>query len=283
MAVALSLFYSSPCYSDIVSGTTNNAAVDGYTWSMNNVLPDSSGLVINGVVFRYSTIKEPDANLIVTIRNEDNETTGYIYEHVDNWSGLPGSTIVGYDPIPNINGERWGDGSITTEGDGQVTDPSVQYTYRYDTCYNPLSDPSCPGFEAALYKYLLEMGLFGKEPDINDPYYDEWVQMQLEREADVEEDQVENEEENEEESLEQQLEGELTLNDLGGNQAEMLVQLNNVPQFNKYYNVTIAGGVYEDALKLEDTQLPDNRRALSNLANDTAHRTMVRSQYEEIN
>lgn len=283
LAVASLLSYSLPCYSETaISGTTNNAVVNGYTWSMDNLLPAEAGLVVNGVVFRYSTIKQPDANLIVTIRNEDNETTGYIYEHVDDWSGLPGSTIVGYDPLPNINGERWGDGSIATEGDGQVADPSVQYTYRYDTCYNPLSDPSCPGFEAALYKYLLEMGLLGNEPDINDPYYDEWVQLQLEREASVEEDQTQSEEENEE-KLEQQLEGELTLNDLGGNQAEMLVQLNNVPQFDNYYTATITGGVYEDALKLEDTQLPDNRRALRNLANDNAHRTMVRSQYEDIN
>jgi len=249
---------------------------------MSNVLPATNGLVVNGVSYQYTTVKDPESDLLVTIRNEDNEDVGYIYSRTDDWSGLPSSTISRFDSIPNISGTRWGRGEIVTEGDGEVVDATVQYTYRYDTCYNPLADPSCPGFEDALYKYLLENGLLGNEPNINDPYYDEWVQLQLEQEAEVEDEEIENEDEDEEkESLEQQLDGGVTMVELGGNQEAMLAQLNAVPQFDSYYGATISGGVYDDALKLEDAELPDNRRALRNLANDATHRTMVRSQYEK--
>ena len=38
--------------------------------------------------------------------------------------------------------------------------------------------------------------------------------------------------------------------------------------------------VYEDNLQLEDTTLPDNSRAMRQLASDAKHYSMVRSQYD---
>ena len=273
--------YSSYLHSEVITGQTGNAAIGGLDWIMSNVLPDATGLQVDGVYFRYTTVKETEADLLVTIRNKDNEEVGYIYSRTDDWSGVPGNTIVGYDPLAPTLGSRWGDGEIITEGDGEVVNATVRYNYRYDTCAEPLNDPRCPGFENALYKYLLDNGLLNKEPDVNDPFYDQWVQMQLDREAEVEEEEiVEENTEEEEESLEEQLGSDIVLSDLGGNQEQLLVQLNNVPQFDSYYGVTISGGVYNDALTLVDTELPDNRRALRSLANDATHRSMVRSQYE---
>ena len=274
--------YSSSLHSEVITGQTGNAAATGLDWIMSNVLPDATGLQVDGVYFRYTTVKETEADLLVTIRNKDNEEVGYIYSRTDDWSGVPGNTIVGYDPLTPTLGTRWGDGEIVTEGDGEVVDATVRYNYRFDTCADPLTDPQCPGFENALYKYLLDNGLLNKEPSIDDPFYDGWVKMQLDREDDVkeEEDTVEEEAEEEEESLEEQLGAEVLMSDLGGNQAETMAQLAAVPQFDSYYGVTISGGVYDDALTLVDTELPDNRRALRSLANDATHRSMVRSQYE---
>lgn len=278
--MSLAVCYSSYLHSEVVTGTSSNAAVPDLNWIMSNVLPDATGLEVTGIYYRYTVEKDEAADLLVTIRNEANDAVGYIYSRTDDWSGQPGNTIVRYDPLPATPGTAWGDGEIVTEGEGTVIDPTVRYNYRYDTCYEPITDPNCPGFEAALYKYLLDNDLLNNEPSVDDPYYDEWVQMQLDSEADIQEDTIEEEEAEEEESLEERLGGDVILSDLGGDQAAQLVELNNVPQFDVYYESTINGGVYEDALTFENTELPDNTRALRNLANDATHRTMVRSQYE---
>jgi len=280
--VLSAVFYSSSLHSEVVTATSGNAAGAGLNWIMSNIIPDATGLQVDGVYYRYTTIKEEAADLVVTIRNKDNDEVGYIYSRTDDWSGVPGNTIVRYDPLAPTLGSRWGDGEIVVEGDGQVVDPSVRYHYRYDTCADPISDPTCPGFEQALYKYLMDNGLLNGG-NVNDPYYDQWVQMQLDREVDTSEDEKETTEEESDEDLEQQLGGDIVLSDLGGNQEQTLIQMNDVPQFDSYYGVTINGGFYNDVLILEDTELPDNRRALRSLANDSLHRTMVRSQYENNN
>ena len=282
----LAVCYSSSSASDPVFGTTGNVTTGGYTWGMSDWLPNQTGLVINGVYFRYTTIKDPAADLLVTIRNKDNEAVGYIYSRTHDWSGVPGNTIVGYDPLPGILGTRFGMGEIVTEGEGEVVDPTVRYNYKYDTCAEPINDPTCPGFEDALYKYLLDNGLLNQGLDINDPYYDQWVQSQLNREVDVaeldEEETIQEETIDEENSdLERRLDASTSLAEVaGGNQNAVMAQLATVPQFDAYYTVTIDGGAYPETITLQDSNLPDNRRALSNLANDATHRSMVRSQYE---
>lgn len=288
MALALSAVSYSYCYSETVYGVTNNAATGGNTWGMTGVLPDYSApnvsLQVNGVVYQYTAVKDPATGMIVHVRNEDLVNGGYVFNETDDWSGLPGNTIRKFFNFPGIPAEQWGDGEIAIEGQGTVENASVVYTYRMDigpealNCLNPLSDPSCPGFAAALREYLKGIENLGKD----DPFYDEWVQAQLQRETELEEEnEVVASEENEEEDLENQLGAENTMDDLiGADQAAMIQALNNVPKIDTYYALNIPGGVYQDTMVLQDAELPDNRRALSNLARDEVHRSMVRSQYD---
>lgn len=291
--MALLAASSSYCYSDTKGyGQTNNAALNGLTWSMPDVLPNygSSGytLTINGVIYRYTVDKETGDELLVHVRNEHSVEEGYIFQETDDWSGLPGNTINKLVPLADLKAELFGDGEIAAEGEGTVSDPTVLYNYRYDydECWNPLNDPTCPGFLMAFYKYLKDNGLLGTELGADDPYYDEWVQAQLELEVELEDEEEEaDKKENEEEDLEKELStmASGTMEDLIGaaNQNDMMAALSNVPMITPYYNVTIEGGVYEETIKLQDTNLPDNRRALNNLASDAKHKSMVRSQYND--
>ena len=284
----LALSYSY-CYSDTVqTGVTNNAVENGYTWSMPSLFPDNAGVTVNGVIFKYTIDKDPAADATVNIRNENADGTGYVYERNDNWDGLAGNTMVGFDPIMGVPLSQFGDGSIGVDGEGTLTEASVRYNYIYDICTNPLADASCPGYEDALARYLNELGLLGQEPDVTDPFYDEWVQSQLEQEADApdEEPPVEEPtEEEDEQTLEEALGIENNMAELvgAGNQAEVMAALSALPKFDPYYSVTIPGGYYNDVVELQDAEINDNRRALRSLSSQQLHLDMVRSQYERNN
>jgi len=281
-----SVFLPSYSAADTVYGVTNNAVNDGLTWSPVDILPDFSSpsvsLQVNGVTYYYVMSKDPASDATVYIRNEDAINGGYVFEEVDDWSGLPGNSILKNFRFDGIPGEQWGNGSITVDGDGTVSDASVIYLYRMDIdetniiCTNPLADPNCPGFLDALYKYL--EGLEYVDPE--DEFYEYWVEMQEGR-------QIENEKveivEDEEEDLEKSMQ---TDPDVGGfidgfAQQGVLEQLANDPLIQPYYVVDYPEVlVYEDTLQLEDTSLPDNNRALRQLAGDAKHYSMVRSQYD---
>ena len=291
MALLFSVFLPSYSAADTVYGVTNNAANDGLTWSPVDVLPDFSSpnvsLQVNGVTYYYVMTKDPTSNATVYIRNEDAINGGYVFEEVDDWSGLPGNSILKNFRFDGIPGEQWGDGSITVDGDGTVSDASVIYLYRMDIdetniiCTIPLADPNCPGFLDALYKYL--EGLEYVDPE--DEFYEYWVEMQEEREIENEDDKIEIVED-EEEDLEKSMQ---TDPDVGGFidgfvQQGLLEQLANDPLIQPYYEVDYPEVlVYEDTLQLEDTVLPDNNRALRQLASDAKHYSMVRSQYDREN
>lgn len=259
---------------------------------MGNILPDSTDpwitVDINGLTYRYTMEKDPAADAKVHIRNKDPVNGGYVFEETDDWSGFPGGNIRKFFRFDYIGSERWGDGSIEVEGQGQVKNPVVVYNYRLDIdetkmlCANgPLSDPSCPGFAQALAEFLKNLNT---ELDVDDPFYDEWVQAQLDSEADLKEEETsENKEEKEEEEeLEKQLGAENSIDAMvdAGAQADILAALAQVQTIEPYYNIVIQGGVYEETIVLKDTDLPDNSRALRNLASDSTHKSMVRSQYD---
>ena len=291
MALLFSVFLPSYSAADTVYGVTNNAANDGLTWSPVDVLPDFSSpnvsLQVNGVTYYYVMTKDPTSDASVYVRNEDAVNGGYIFEEVDDWSGLPGNSILKNFRFPGIPGEQWGDGSITVDGDGTISDASVIYLYRMDVdetniiCTNPLADPNCPGFLDALYKYL--EGLEYVDPE--DEFYEYWLEMQEGREIENKDDKIEIVED-EEEDLEESMQ---TDPDVGGFidgfiQKGVLEQLANDPLIQPYYGVDYPEVlVYEDALQLEDTLLPDNNRAMRQLASDAKHYSMVRSQYDREN
>jgi len=288
VALSFSVFLPSYSAADTVYGVTNNAVNDGLTWSPVNVLPDFSSpnvsLQVNGVTYYYVMSKDPAADATVYVRNEDAINGGYVFEEVDDWSGLPGNSILKNFRFDGIPGEQWGNGSITVDGDGTVSDASVIYLYRMDVdetniiCTNPLADPNCPGFLDALYKYL--EGLEYVDPE--DEFYEYWLEMQEGRQIENENEKVEIVED-EEEDLEKSMQ---TDPDVGGFidgfiQQGLLQQLANDPLIQPYYEVDYPEVlVYEDTLQLEDTSLPDNNRALRQLASDAKHYSMVRSQYD---
>lgn len=281
MLSALSYSYS---YSETTYGVTSNAAGDGLNWDMGNVLPPDAGLVVNGVIYNYTVEKETQDPFKVNIQNENVDGTDYIFKETDDWSGLPGSTINKLIGLDNVPGSAFGDGSIETEGTGEVTNPRVVYTYKVDQCFIPLSDPSCPGYDDALYDWLKEKGFLDNEPDPKDPFYDEWVQASLQKETlDEEEKPKQDEEEKEDEDKQiKALNVDVTIDKLvnGADQNALINQMATIPYFENYYDVTIQGGVYNETVVLQDSTLPDNARAMRSLASDGTHKEMVRSQYE---
>lgn len=252
---------------------------------MIDVLPPEAGLSINGMIYQYTLEKQREAEAQVTIQNENALGEGYILQQTDVWDNLPGSTISRILGFENIPREYWGDGSITVNGEAAISNPTVTYNYKFDPCFIILADPSCPGYEDALYQWLLDNDLLNKEPDPNDPFYDEWVQLTLNRETELEE---ESEDEQVEQDDEEDDETEVALFAAdkaiklanGAAQQAMLESLTNTQNIEQYYVLELEGGVYNETVQLQDKTLPDNRRALRNLATQQLHRDLVRSQYD---
>ena len=272
-------FCSSSYSSDIVSGTTNNAAANGLNWNMSSILPSETGLIINGMIYRYTAEKIIEDDMKVHIRNEDTLSNGYIFSNTDDWSGGPGGTINKVLPIDRISGTRFGDGEIAIEGKGEVKNPTVIYSYQFDPCAVVLSDPSCPGYAEALAALLAEQALLNKQVEPDNPYDNEEVQEVLNSETEIKDETDKSaEEENEEEDrlntnneILEQYAGQAGLLDAYSIQEQAL---------NDYYVADIPGGIYNETVEFEPNQLSDNRRALRNFASDTLHRRIVRSQYE---
>ena len=255
---------------------------------MTDVLPPEAGLKVQGVYHQYTINKESDANATVSITNKNLKGAGNIYERHDNWDQLPSSTKIGFDLVTPSLGTSWGEGNVGVTGDATLSDVTIAYNYKFDPCFIPLADPSCPDFKDALYKYLLDNGLLDNEPDITDPYYDEWVQYQMDRKTEEQEEEEKKEQEaKEEEQKELKLEKALSVAGAAEQianpmqQLAMMQQLASTGTLDSYYSATIEGGSYEDTITLEDSNIEDNTRALRNLAQDNLHRTLVRSQYDK--
>lgn len=286
MPLVLALFSWPYCsYSDNVYGNTENAASNGYKWVMNTLLPAQNNLTIEGVFHQYTITKQPTTNATVSITNEKVGGDGYVYEYVDNWNNLPSGTKIKYDPMASTLGTLFGDGEIKVTGNGSLSDVLILYHYKYDPCDTPLNEPSCPNYKDAVYQYLLDNDLLGGS-NVDDPYYNQWVQIQLEEQAEQEETEVEEAEE--EEELEEMSVKEI-LSVAGATekiadpveQLKMLQELAAVGKLELYTNRDIDGGSYNDVLKIDGGEFEDNVRAYRSLAQDSVHRKMVRSQYDE--
>jgi len=252
---------------------------------MTNVIPQALGLNVNGVYHRYTIEKDPTTDSVVKICNENPNGNGCTYLLVDDWSQEPGSTKIGYDPV-SILGELLGKGSITVTGDGTITESIIHYDYVYDTCDDPLNDPRCPNYESALLQYLMDNGLLD-DPDVTDPYLNEYVQMQLDRKTEQEEEdgnkeEIAEEEETEEETLQEQLAvgGATEKIANAAEQAAIMLALSQATNLGAYYAQDIQGGEYKENIILKDNEIVDNKKALRSLASDRKHREIVRSQYK---
>lgn len=275
------------CYSEIITGTTNNAAQGQYSWSMANVLPQETGLKVDGVIYQYTTIKQQQDDLIVSIENQDALGTGLIFQSVDNWSGLPGNTIRKIVPVDQIPIERWGDGSINTEGTGLVVNPTVVYTYKYDTCADPIKDPRCPGYAEAMAAFLSQYGLQAPVVEVPEPL-DDTVKEVLDNKTELaEEEKKEDDKEKEKKDKRKEIglaaARDTVMTSEAIAQEAMLQAMNNVPNFDSYVSMTMPGGAYADTLQYVETRVPENKKALRvGLAQQILHDQMVNNQYKEL-
>ena len=269
--------YSPPSYSEEVYGSTNNAAANGLNWVMTNILPEFTGLEINGLVYQYTAVKDPETGMIVYVQNEYADGNGYIFRNADDWTGLPGNTIRKGFVLPNTLGSLWGPGSIEVEGEGKVEDASVIYSYKYDTCFDPQSDPSCPGYEEPVTP---------PEIDIYDPLQDELVQQDMENKSRMqqEEEEADRQRRREQWAISNALEellGDGSNPGLVDPVAEAMALALTSRTFSSGYYQTLEGKEYLETVVLNGGDISDNLKARrSNLAQQLLHQQMVDSQYE---
>lgn len=272
----------SPSRAQEVYETSPNAAANGLDWVMSNILPQQAGLTVNGVVYRYTTVKETEDDMVVHVQNEDALNLGqYIFRSTDDWSGLPGNTIRKLVPVNNIPRERWGDGSIQIEGKGSVENALVLYNYQYDPCFGVTDKPECPNYIPPIVMPDLAM---------QDPLDDPYIKEELEKETEVkDEDEDERDrkrtQENGKVRERRSLESILGIVEVSLVAAAdianmtLLTNLNTIP--NSYY-VILPDTKYEETIVLPDATLPDNTRAARvNFAQDQLHQRMVNLQYEQ--
>lgn len=245
---------------------------------MQNVLPQQAGLTVGNVIYRYTAVKDPADPMLVHVQNEDASGEGYIFRETDDWSGLPGNKIYKVVGVGDIPLERWGDGSIEVEGVGSVEDPSVVYTYQYDPCFDPQSNPDCPG-----YKIEYDLDKIIPVVEFEDPLEDEIIIEELEKETEIKE-----EEESErkiriaqaKEKLEKLLGGvnSAAMSEQALAQEAALFAMNYIPVS---YTNALDGGYYEDVPMLKDGDLPSNKKALRvGLAQQKLHEDLIQSQYD---
>ena len=268
-------------YSEQVNETSTNAAALGLNWVMTNILPQNAGLTVNGIVYRYTTVKNAEDDMVVYVQNEDAINGGYIFRNADDWSGLPGNSINKLVPVNSIPLEYWGDGSIEVEGEGSVEDATVLYNYSYDTCFGVTTDPSCPDYIPPVPEI--------PEIEIYDPLDDQWVQRELEEdweprdedEEDRDRRKMMSEEEIEDMRLEKILgtvNNSLLASELLRKHTSLMAQ-NYIPV--SYFDV-LPDSKYEETVVLKDASLPDNKRLRrQNLAQQLLHQELVNLQYEK--
>ena len=286
MVLALLAYCSSSYSSEAVYGTSGNAASAGYNWVMSNLIPQQTGLTINSVIYRYTTEKNTEDDMLVHVQNENARGPGYIFRETDDWSGLAGNTINKTVPVGMIDISYWGNGSIEVEGNGSVSDAGVYYTYQYIPCEDVQSDPTCPGYVDPTGAALVEQAI---EVDTSS---EEYIQAELDRKANMKA-QKEEEEREERKGFAESKEKEVRNNlevllglDLGASlQREhdtllhnALVATNYLPQI---YFEEINGGDYPETVKLRDANLPDSRKGLRvGLASELRHQQLIDLQYE---
>ena len=280
-ALSLALLASSSSSEPFTYSATGNAAHGALNWSMGNILPDIPGLDINGLIYRYRTVKNTEDAMKVHVSNLKAQGAGYIFRETDDWSGLPGNRITKSFALGNIPSGNWGNGSISVEGNGTVEDAVVVYSYRVDACYDPQLNPGCVGYVKPAPAVV--------EVEVYDALEDDVVLVTLDSNTNFKYDQdgnriVDDEEEEKETRLEMGLTASanaLTMLRVEG-QSAIIDAINLNTSLATYYNSSINGGTYTEGYALADATLPDNARGLrNNLAQQLLHEEMVQMQYGE--
>jgi len=232
-------------------------------------VPSISGMDINGVIYRYSVVKDRADPYTVSIQNENANGSGYIFRETDDWSGKSGATINKFVPVPYSPLGNWGTGSIEQVGIGEVQDPTVVYTYRIDP--ERLQQQELPEVPSVSVYDALSDGYVTASLEPTDrelyEYDDEVNQKDTEEEDDG--------------RLEKALaasENALTIG-VGTTQNALVQAMNVATNLNTYYAANIPGGAYRETVVLKDKNIPDNRRALRSLEQQKLHTEMIEEQY----
>ena len=242
------------------------------TWTMMNIIPQYTGLTVNGVTYEYTAVKTQNDNMVVNIQNKDTRSNSYIFRSTDDWSGLKGNTITKAIPVNNIPGTYWGPGEITVDGKGEIKNPSVKYKYSYDTCASAKTDPKCPGYVPPLTKEVIDPA----DDDLLKKTLADKVYKETEKQV-----QFELSEKKKKEEIIKKVVKISLISDKDAQRALEFEMMNNIPGYN-LYTVSMPGGVYNDVLKYPEKHLPDNRRGRSlGLAQERMHNTMVDLQYDK--
>ena len=276
------LLFCSSSVNAYTFGYTPNVAISGLEWTMTPTYLGADGIGgmdVSGVTYKYTPIKNKEDDYVVTLEN-DKVGGGYVFQDVQNWSQREGGIEVRRTiALPYTPLALFGDGRLKEEGTGSIEGADVRYIYRFDPCFDPQSDPSCPGYKKPPPPPLPDI------PDY-DALQDESVaiaQAETDRKLlDDEQAEKEENEEEDEESLEFMLadvENALTIaNEIA--QSIILQQLNNVTNLTNYYVSTIPDNYYPDAVALQGGTIVDNRRALRSLSQDARMNEMIEEQYK---
>lgn len=239
---------------------------------MTNVLPQYTGLTVNTVNYSYTAVKNPEDLFVVNVQNLRANGTGYIFRSVDDWTGRPGNTITRIIPVDNIPITSWGRGEISSTGIGSVTDASVTYSYKYDTCkLTPVTDTSCPNYKPPATENTTPTVNYDLVPEFNTFSYGSETELETNRRFGLNPPP--------DKKLKETKSSNSLINAQAVAQAAALLALNNIPEF-KLYSVALPGGVYQETIKYKDKVLPDSRNSQRlNLSQQRLHNTMVESQY----
>lgn len=276
------LLFCSSSVNAYTFGYTPNVAISGLEWTMTPTYLGADGIGgmdVSGVTYKYTPIKNKEDDYVVTLEN-DKIGGGYVFQDKQDWSQREGGIEVRRTiALPYTPLALFGDGRLKEEGTGSIEGADVRYIYRFDPCFDPQSDPSCPGYKKPPPPPLPDI------PDY-DALQDESVaiaQAETDRKLlDDEQTEKEEDEEEDEESLEFMLadvENALTIaNEIA--QSIILQQLNNVTNLTNYYVSTIPDNYYPDAVALQGGTIVDNRRALRSLSQDARMNEMIEEQYK---
>ena len=270
LLVLSAAFSAQPSYSDYVFGYSDNAASGGSSWGMSSSLfsvPTIQGVDVTGVIYQYTAVKDRADPYTVSIQNEAADGNGFIFRETDDWSGKSGGTITKFVPVPYSPLGEWGAGHIEQVGIGSVVDPTVVYTFRQDPIAVQPELPELPTYD--LYDPLSDSAVLNALTQTD---------LSLIEDDELEKDKDEEEDDGRLETALAASENALTLAS-NMTQSAILQSMNIATNLNGYYAKEMTGGVYKETIVLQDKNIPDNRRAFRNLAQQVLHKQMVDQQY----
>tara|TARA_Y100001951_G_C11253423_1_gene247890 strand:- start:6 stop:752 length:747 start_codon:yes stop_codon:yes gene_type:complete len=236
------------------------------------------GMDISGVIYTYNPIKELEDDFVVTVEN-DRVGGGFVFQDTEDWSQKYGGKIKKVIPLAYTPIAVFGDGRIRTSGTGTIEDASVMYIYRFDACFDPQSDPNCPGYVKPKPPPLPEVPDYDALQDESVKLAQEETDRELLEDEEAKEEEEEEEEEEEMEMLLATTENALAIAD-GISQSALMATINQATNVTSYYVATIPDSYYPESVTLQGGTIVDNRRALRSLSQDARMNEMIEEQYK---